>query len=410
MTFKENIYNDIKAKGSQAGEVTLLQKKATSDKLDLSDFDGSNFNITDYDVLPQNSELLENEELKSQQNDSKVHRVFVFEKIAINGRIIDCPRKLMIFIRETIGTLHKLLIVVQAKRRYPEYDIDNVKVFECIDNHINNEGYVIDALDYDEESGILNFIIYRYGTNAKLSEVYREFSWGSRELKGFDNNDILKWNDIEFSIQCAYLIRKYRLVNQIRLLLDVNYCRKRFDMSYKNSRKEREYFSFLSIINSNQDIYMDKKICMFDEMYYLATTWESSEKRLLFWNWLLNNISQVSNDVSVNYTDDEVKFLKIPESISIDTDEEILELDYKVKVGKENENFKDFLIEHRINMGDELILVDKEINRLRAYYLYKLKYFKPKTFLLEKGKDIINMNKEQELIEMARKELQKNNE
>lgn len=397
-TLNGNIDNDILNIGSDAGDVILAQQKANVDKFDIKEFD----------ELPQCDELIGKEELESRKTKSKVHRVFVFDKIAVNGIQIDCQKKFLIFIRESFGQIHKMVIGIQANRVFPEYDVDNKEVLRCISKHIGNEGYIVDALEYDEENGVLNFIIYLYGNNAKASHVYRDYALQHRKLKNYDNKHVASWNDVEFSIQCIQLIRKYELKNKIDLLLNKRYCKMRFDMTYKNASNEKEMFSFLSTNHIENNTYMEQPIELFGEKYYLATRWANESKKLMFWNWLLDNIAQVSNDVVIDYSENEVKFLKVPNEIPVDVDAKILELGYKVETGTEKKNFKPFFLEQHTIVGDEVLLVDEEINRLRAYCLYRVKFFKEQSLLLDKQKDMVDFAKEQEVLRIARKELLNN--
>ncbi len=123
--------------------------------------------------------------------------VFVFDRISVNGKPIECESQFCIYIREE--TDPKNFHFGRQKVHYPpslkfsdsDIDIDNRKVIYAISKSLCNYAFIVEAFEYDTESKNLNFdatlvgengipyskiFLNKRGVGNKFSSVFNEFA------------------------------------------------------------------------------------------------------------------------------------------------------------------------------------------------------------------------------------------
>lgn len=132
--------------------------------------------------IPENINYLEREELISKiqsrsRAQAKINNIFVFEKIAVNGILLEGVPAFCIYIREEtdLNNVH----CGRQKVHYPislvfeEKNINNKNVLKAVSKHLCNYAFLVEAFEYDQEKRILNFDVTIVGEeNIPYSKVF----------------------------------------------------------------------------------------------------------------------------------------------------------------------------------------------------------------------------------------------
>lgn len=378
-TLYRNISNDGK-QGSGAGDIILHQH---ADKPRPNEY-----HISDFDCIPDHPELRNDVSLISvkSSDNSEIYRVFIFDKFQVNGEQLECENRFIVFIRKSGGKVPKVRLICQGSNRSIEgTDIDNKLVLDAVSKHLNDKAFTVQALEYKEQEDILNFIVFLYGKKNQTSQIFKKTGGVKRKLSGYGTNDFCDWNDTEFSLHCVQLIRKYKLNTVISLLKNQMYCTKRFNM----------HASFLDHNNSNERL--NQKIKIFDDDFYLLVKLSIKSKSAL-WEFLLDRIETISEDVVIDSNEYELKGMRIPDAVIIDTESDIIEISFK---GDRAMN-RDYFYAQRIFQGDNVLLVSDAADAVKAKYLYKVRFVKEESIICDKCPIMINPTCEKEILEEIR--------
>lgn len=411
-----NIENDTMDKGSAAGDVILVQD---TDGLKNNELKELIYRYNEF--LPIDEELLNEKSLKSVKNpdNTKILGAYVFDNFSVNNIPFSSEKNFLIFIRQSLVGKKKVTLIFQASRKLPSKNIDNGVVFDDLSKTINNQGFRVDAFNYIEKENRLDFIVNLYGFNAVTSEVFFDDAEAlSRVLKGFSEEDVSKWSDLQFTVNCLYLLKKYGLEIKSPLLENEDYCEKRFGLYpilIKNKDNKANY--------SNEEFYFN------NDYYHILTSWENIKgrsSRKIFWEWLLDHINEVSSDVQMVKKSQEIDFLRIPDyyenslediggEIEISFDIEINDLknieqeeflgQIKIKNSRKFLNHRNYFKNQNLKINDEVILINTSLTKILFNDVYKIKAFKEQSFILTKSNCYINKDSKQEFLNLIKEDL-----
>lgn len=381
-TLYRNIDNDGK-QGSGAGDIILHQK--------AGDPKPAEYQLSYFNIIPDHDELKSDPSLVSAKSaaTSIIHRVFVFDKFQVNGEQMDCENRFIVFIRTSGNNPPKVRLACQGEnRKIAGTDIDNKLVMDAVSKHLNDAAFTVQALEYKETEDVLNFIVFTYGKSNQASEIFKKNVGINRVLSGYGTLDYREWNNIEFSLHCVQLIRKYKLFGLVKLLCDGMYCRKRFSMN----------ISFLADTSSTERLVHSVNI---DENNYFVFIELSENSKRDLWEFLLDRIDSVSEDIVIDSNEYQLKGLKIPDTIDIDVDDDVLEIPFKVGTM----NYRKYFYGQKVYQGDYVLLISNDVNTIIAKYLYKVRFVKEESIIFDKSEIMINPTYETEILEEIRGEL-----
>ncbi len=388
----KNINNDTMDIGSAAGDIIIVQDTTRTP---------NEFSLSDYSSLPNDDDLLEYPPLKSRKNPlgTKILGAYVFKKFSVNKIDFESNKYFLVFIRQALTGKRKITLCAQPTRNIEDKNIDNSVVLNDLSKTINDQGFIVDALNYIESEDKLDFIVNLYGSDAVTSTVFTNTNTLERALKNYPSDEIQKWSNLEFSIQCLNLLRKYGLERKSILLENENYCNKKFKLKLNDS--------FLSIIKeklTNDDeekVYTKNTIFFDDKEFHIFVSWKQSTRNN-FWEWVLDQIMEVSDDVNVIKQKSQVKYIKLPSVYESSIDRKASEIEIKYNIN--DENYKRYFQENDLKIGDEIMIVNSNLTHLLSFNLYEIKNFKEQSMILHKKQDLINKNFENEILEMIKEE------
>lgn len=380
-TLYRNIDNNGK-QGSSAADIILHQHSDNPVETE--------YRLSDFDCIPDHAEYHAEPSLLSKKITAinEVCKVFVFDKFQVNDEPIECENKFIVFIRKS-GNDPKTRFVCQGEnRKIDGTDIHNKLVMDSVSRYLNDCAFTVQALEYKEDEDILNFIVFTYGKSNKASEIFKKKEGVQRVLAGYGSLDYKDWSDMEFSIHCIQLIRKYKMNILTRLLADEMYCRKRFNMDVP----------FISSDNTEERI--EQAVDINHVKYYVLDQISKTSKRNL-WAFLLDRIESVSEDVIIDSYEYQLKALKIPDAVPIDVEAETLEILFKVGT----ENHSKYFNKQKVFQGDNVLLVSDAVDAIKTKYLYKVRFMKAESIICDKLEIMINPTYEIEILEELRGEL-----
>lgn len=126
--------------------------------------------------IPQNERCINcpefmSELVKTARQTVRITGIFTFDKIAVNGELINTEKSFCIYTREEIDS--SKVHFGRVKMHYPtnlhyfnsEIDIDNRTVIKAVSEAVFNYAFFVNAFEYDSETGILNFCLTIVGEN-----------------------------------------------------------------------------------------------------------------------------------------------------------------------------------------------------------------------------------------------------
>lgn len=377
-TLNQNIMKDGLIAGSGAGDIILIQ-----------DVSREAYDDDEYKALPDNTALHSDSSLQSikSKTPSIIHRVMVSDKILVNGEEISCDKSFLTFIREATSGKKKVTFVCQETRELESQNVNNKAVLNAISEHLNHHSYTVEALDYIEGTNSLNFIVFDRGYKADFSQIFAKNEKSLRGIKNYNKEEIKNWSKTEFALLCIHIIRQYNLAWLAILLTSDRYCQKRFSIGKILSPVHNPgFFNELIDINGFK--------------YYIRNDWTIPSQEDFF-NWLLDRVSEVSNDVFNISFPDSVKSLKIPDIVTgIDYSKEQIEIFYS---GPTYKSIQKDINKQNIFQRDNVILVDEKITRLLSYSFFYVKYMKEQSLILSKTKTKILPAKENDVLDLIKK-------
>lgn len=135
--------------------------------------------------------------LSKSRAEAIVTDVFIFENIAVNGMPVNCDVSFCIYIREETdpNNVHcgrqKVHYPISLKYLDSDTEINNRKVISAVSEALHNYAFIVEAFEYDTETGMLNFdaivvgesgipyskiFLNKRGVGNKFSSVFNEFA------------------------------------------------------------------------------------------------------------------------------------------------------------------------------------------------------------------------------------------
>lgn len=170
----------------------------------LKQYNSWNNDLLDILKIPENIDTICKESiidkiLSKSRSEVKINKVFVFDKVAVNGELLINIPAFCMYIREEIaeGYVHngrqKLHYPTSFKYTDNEIEINNNVVLKTISEMLHNYAFVVEGFEYDTNSRTLNFKATIVGSNLiPYSKVFVN-------KKGVGNKFLYIFNDISDS-------------------------------------------------------------------------------------------------------------------------------------------------------------------------------------------------------------------
>lgn len=132
--------------------------------------------------IPENIDFYDREELVSRiqsksRVQAKINKIFVFDKIAVNGTLLEGIPSFCMYIREETdpNNVH----CGRQKVHYPislvfeDKNIHNKNVLKAVSNYLHDYAFLVEAFEYNQENRVLNFDVTIVGEeNIPYSKVF----------------------------------------------------------------------------------------------------------------------------------------------------------------------------------------------------------------------------------------------
>lgn len=186
-----NIFNDNEYGHTATVSTPIKQGNSTNEKL------AQIFKVPkqiDFNAKP----LLVDELIKNSKSKIKINNVFLFDKIAVNGELIETGKILYcMYIKEEVDSSKaqygriKLHYPLGLKYEDSDIDIDNKYVINLISKKVFNYAFIVNSFEYNFDNDILNFnitiigenkipyskvFINNKGTGNKFNSIFNEFA------------------------------------------------------------------------------------------------------------------------------------------------------------------------------------------------------------------------------------------
>lgn len=150
----------------------------------ISQYGGVNEQLARVYQIPETLNVYSREELISMllarsRAEAKITNVYVFDKLSVNGCRIESNTSFAMYVREETkeGYIHcgrrKLHYPISLKYSDEEVDINNKSVLKTISEFLADYAFIIEAFEYDTETGVLNFDAIIVGNkNIPYSKVF----------------------------------------------------------------------------------------------------------------------------------------------------------------------------------------------------------------------------------------------
>lgn len=411
---RDNIEDDA-YHGSVSGDIILIQDTDRQERIYID-------NLIKYfnENLPLESDLLNDDRLKSKQKpeDNKILGAHVFKNFSVNGKKFNSESYFITYIREKLSGKKKITFCMFPTTKLEDWNVENSAVLFDLSKAINHQGYRIDALNYIKSEDRLDFVTNIYGPNATTSEVFYDNKRHMRKLKNYSKTESRLWSDLQFGVNCLNLLENYGLIEKFQLLTDNYYCKKRFKLPKIISKK----------LNENEvDLYSNEKFYFNKEKYHVLSSWDT---RKYFWDWFLDCIDEVSDDVISKHVDT-INYLKLPVDYLDNSDFnenfrikfKILSKDSNKNVDDENlsnvtitkfrnksevqKNYRLYFVNQisnqRLYSDQEVIIVDSFLTEFLSYDIFKIRAIKEQEIILDKGDGFINRDKSDVILNMIRR-------
>lgn len=134
--------------------------------------------------------------IKHSKTKVLIKNVFVFDKLSVNGKLLECDHSFGCYIKEEIDDskvqFGRLKLHYPSKFIYEDFEmnINNKMVYKCISDKLNNYAFIIRSFEYDFSTKILNFDALIVGENEiPYSKVFiNEKGVGSKFNHIFNEN------------------------------------------------------------------------------------------------------------------------------------------------------------------------------------------------------------------------------
>lgn len=179
--------------------------------------------------IPENINIFSREDLISQilsksRAQAKINGVYVFDRISVNGTLIDTDCSFCMYIREETDPSN--VHFGRQKVHYPtslifediETNINNRNIIKAVSEHLHDYAFLVEAFEYDTQKQILNFDVTIVGENSipyskvfinkrgvgnkftshftEASDVYDTEIISLREKRGYDAVNPENFNEV----------------------------------------------------------------------------------------------------------------------------------------------------------------------------------------------------------------------
>ncbi len=122
-------------------------------------------------------DILIKELTKNSKSIVKINNVFVFEKLKVNGQILNVNSNYCIYTKEEIDKskvqFGRIKLHYPLSIKYEPLNIDNRKVINAISNYMHGYAFVVESFEYDFEERSLNFNVLLAGySNIPYSKIF----------------------------------------------------------------------------------------------------------------------------------------------------------------------------------------------------------------------------------------------
>lgn len=168
-----NIKNDNISGHTATVSTVIKQGNAVNEKL-MNIFSLSKFSIN----LQEHPKFID-QCVKNSKATVKINNAYIFNKIAVNGELIDVDASYAIFVKEEVDPTK--VQFGRLKMHYPttlkysslDFDVDNKEVMSAVSKYLKDFSFLVNEFRVDEESGVLDFDITILGNEGLLySKVF----------------------------------------------------------------------------------------------------------------------------------------------------------------------------------------------------------------------------------------------
>lgn len=221
--------------------------------------------------IPEQIDFEKHEQLikeltKNSKSIVKINNVFVFEKLKVNGQVLNVDASYCIYIKEEIdksrAQFGRIKLHYPLSIKYEILNIDNRKVINAISDFVHGYAFIVESFEYNFEDRSLNFNVLLAGySNIPYSKIFiNNKGVGSKYNKAVKN-----YFDM-YDTEIISLRKKY--TDQVSTENFIEYIETGFDIS---KQKVRQYLESVRAINI-RDISSEYPYSLFDFQYYINDT------------------------------------------------------------------------------------------------------------------------------------------
>ncbi len=218
--------------------------------------------------IPEQIDFEKHEQLikeltKNSKSIVKINNVFVFEKLKLNGQVLNVDANYCIYTKEEIdknrAQFGRIKLHYPLSIKYELLNIDNRKVINAISNSVHGYAFIVESFEYDFEDRSLNFNVLLVGySNIPYSKVFI-----NNKGVGSKYNKIVKNYFDMYDSEIIALRKKY--TDQVSTENFIEYIEAGFDIS---KQKVKQYLESVGATNI-RDISSEYPYSLFDYQYYI---------------------------------------------------------------------------------------------------------------------------------------------
>ena len=221
--------------------------------------------------IPEQIDFEKHEQLikeltKNSKSIVKINNVFVFEKLKVNGQVLNVDASYCIYTKEEIdksrAQFGRIKLHYPLSIKYEILNIDNRKVINAISDFVHGYAFIVESFEYNFEDRSLNFNVLLAGySNIPYSKIFiNNKGVGSKYNKAVKN-----YFDM-YDTEIIALRKKY--TDQVSTENFIEYIETGFDISKQKVRQYLESFHAVNI----RDISSEYPYSLFDFQYYINDT------------------------------------------------------------------------------------------------------------------------------------------
>lgn len=211
-------------------------------------------------------EILIKELTKNSKSVVKINNVFVFEKLKVNGQILNVDANYCIYTKEEIDKCRaqfgRIKLHYPLSIKYAPLNIDNRKVINAISDYLHGYSFIVESFEYNFDDRSLNFNVLLAGySNIPYSKIFI-----NNKGVGSKYNKIVKNHFDMYDSEIIALRKKY--TDQVSTENFIEYIETGFKLSKQIVKNHLETISATNI----RDVSEDYPYSLFDFQYYLNDT------------------------------------------------------------------------------------------------------------------------------------------